>query len=73
MKRIRLIEPTKRVQDIANPERVGIIIKAGPQQSEVRWDNGGGVQVIVNHWVKPFKGTPRMKLIERERELTPSR
>lgn len=35
------------------PERKGVILNVGPQQSEVKWDDRS-VQIVINGWLQPW-------------------
>lgn len=38
------------------PERKGVILNVGPQQSEVKWDDRS-VQILINEWLQPVGNT----------------
>lgn len=45
-----------RVYMSGMPERKGVIINLGPQQSEVKWDDRS-VQILINEWLQPVGNT----------------
>jgi hypothetical protein len=40
-----------KVFDVADPDRHGVVVKAGPELSEVRWDDGAE-RIISNVWLR---------------------
>jgi hypothetical protein len=43
---------TQRIQLVGHTHCKGKVLRAGPVQSEVKWDNGNEV-VVVNTWIEP--------------------
>lgn len=41
-----------RVYMSGMPERTGVIMNVGPQQSEIKWDDRS-LQIVINGWLQP--------------------
>ena len=52
-----------RVYASYDPDKLGTVVQAGPEVTEIKWDNGG-YQCVSNEYVKEW--VPRMRLHKRE-------